>query len=691
MQVKIEFNYKIENSLNPPNSFSSLTNRKNILNGPIKRWIIYILFLGMVLNFGHEIYAQNSKDSIDVYDLSLTQLSELKITSVSKITQSVSEIPSTVIIITATEIKEKGYFTLDEALSDLPGFQFRNILGFNSYVFQRGIPNQNNLTLILIDGVQVNELNSGGFYAGGQYNLSNVERVEVVYGPASVAYGTNAVTGIINIITKNAMEEHCKVNALIGSFNTFSTDFNYCYANEKKTFGILCSGMYKKTDKADLKGQAGDNNWTDRMDNFENDYSFDLKVQAGDFVLGTNLLYKQSSTATWFKSVGTTYRDYGTSWNILFVNNYLKYYNKISDKLTNSAILYNRNATVLSNTVYYIVDTAQIGYYRPNNLTGFENIINYNLSNYFSIAGGLTLEYEQLAKKNTSSYSDSPEHTPPTPEKPEMLNNNLISIFVEPRLTLLENLHLSGGVRFDKSSTYGQVLTPRAGLSYSLQDHILRLSYAEAFRAPKPWDYTDGIGNSSLKPERMKSLEASITFSVADNYKIDLVAYENKLGNAIAKEVTSAGYRWVNSSAVNTDGVEIYFKYVSHNITSSINYTFNQSYNESSEFVPEISKHTGNASITFSLSKYIKLNLRTNYIGKRENPKVIAATNSKDVGPYLIFHGALSLLDYMGFDVQLCVKNILNEEYYHTSNRDPDRYRQPQRTIMVSVGYALDN
>jgi outer membrane receptor for ferrienterochelin and colicins len=256
---------------------------------------------------------------------------------------------------------------------------------------------------------------------------------------------------------------------------------------------------------------------------------------------------------------------------------------------------------------------------------------------------------------------------------------------------LSKNIHLSGGVRFDRSSTYGQVITPRAGIIYGLRDHYLRLSYAEAFRAPKPWDYTDGTGNLSLKPERMKSLEASMTFSIADNSKIDFITYKNKLDNAITKEVTGAGYRWVNSGLVNTDGVEISFRHVSHNFKTSCNYTFNQSYNGFNEFVPEISKHTGNASVTFSVSKNIKLNLRANYIGKRENPKIVAATNSRDIGPYLIFHGAFSVVNYNGFDIQLAVKNILDKEYYQTSNRDPDRYRQPQRTILLSLGYALNN
>lgn len=644
----------------------------------------------MILQFPvGKIFAQ--RDSTDIYDLTLSQLSKLKISTVSKVEQSLGEIPSTIFVITASEIKEKGYFTLEETLSDLPGFQFRNILGLNSYVFQRGIPNQNNLTLILIDGVQVNELNSGGFYGGAQYNLSNVERIEVIYGPSSVFYGTNALTGIINIITKNALEKKGELGLLAGSFKTSKIDLSYCYANEEKTFGILASGMFKKSGKANLKESAGDNNWTNEMDNFEDDYSFDLKIQSGNFIGGTNILYKQVSTATLTKSIGTIYKDYGTSWNILFVNSYLKYHHQFSANSNLSSILYNRNATVLDNTIYSVVDTAQIGYYRPNNLTGLENVFNYNVDNSFSITSGLTFEYEQLAKKNSLSYSSSPFHEPPAPQKPEMLHNYLISLFIEPRITLYKNLYLSGGVRYDNSSVYNQVVTPRTGLSYHFDNHIFRVSYAEAFRAPKPWDYTDGLGNSSLLPERMKSLETAFTFSITDNYKLDLIGYRNILDKAIIKEVDNNGYRWINGGKVNTTGAELFLRYESRNMKSYLNYTFTQSYNEMDEFIPEISEHCGNLSVAYSFNKYLKVNLRANYIGERENPKIIQYINTKEVGAFLVFHGSVSFINYKGFDIQLFVKNILDTEYYHTSNRDPDRYRQPQRTIMFSVGYSLDN
>jgi outer membrane receptor for ferrienterochelin and colicins len=646
----------------------------------------FILLLSFLFFISNNNFSQT--DSLDIYDLNLSQLSKLKITSATKAPQNLGEIPSTILIITSSEIKEKGYFTLEEALSDLPGFQFRNIMGINSYVFQRGITNQNNLILVLIDGILVNELNSGGFYAGGQYNLSNVERIEVIYGPSSVAYGTNAVSGIINIITKIPTEKKASINMSIGTFKTAENNFTYQNFNEKKNLGIAVSGMFKTTEKADLKGLAGDNNWTDLMDNFENDYSFDVKIKAKNFVLGTNYLQKQSSYATSFKSVGTIYRDYGSLWNIRFINNYLKYNKKISDQLTFSATLYNRNAIVLANSVI-VTDTAQVGSYRPGNLTGLENVLSYNSKKFFAVSGGISLEYEQLAQKIIETVSSSPDISPPDPVKPSMDHNFLASVFMEPRLTLFNSLYLSGGIRFDQSSVYDQVLTPRVGLSYVLSKYIVRLSYAEAFRAPKPWDYTDGLGNNSLLPEKMKSLEAAITMVVAGNVKMDFIGYKNTLENAISKYLAEGGYYWANVGEVNTEGFEIFFRYSSKKIKTSLNYTFTNSYNINESLIPEISKHTGNASVTYSLGNNIKLNLRANYIGKRRNTKIITSTNSYYVDPCVVFHGALSLLNYKGFTVQLIAKNILNKEYYHTSNKIPDRYRQPQRTILLSVGYSL--
>ncbi|HOV11355.1 MAG TPA: TonB-dependent receptor [Bacteroidales bacterium] len=663
---------------------------KNLKKGRFsyRKALYKIAVLWLFFFFPNKLFSQT--DSANIYDLNLSQLTKLKITSASKSEQFINEIPSTIYIITAAEIQERGYFTLDEALADLPGFQFRNTLGINSYVFQRGIPNQNNLTLVLIDGVQINELNSGGFYGGAQYNLANVERIEVIYGPASVVYGTNAVSGIINIITKDYREPSIGINTLIGNFYTSAGDVCYSYINKKETFGLRLSGMFKRSEKADLKRDEGDNNWTGQMDNIENDYSFDVKIQFKNFTLGTNYQLKQPTLATSNKSVGTIYRDYGTIWNMQFINNYLKYDKKISNKLCLSSMLYNRNSTVLNNSVYSVVDTAQVGYYRPNNLIGTEHILNYKPKDFFSLTSGLVFDFEQLSEKASLTFSDSPDNKPPRPPRPNVLNNYLLSVFTEPTIILFKKLYVSAGLRFDQSSIYNQVLTPRVGLIYHFRKHFVRISYAEAFRAPKPWDYYDGAGNSSLQPEKMRSLELGLTFSIIDKIKIVLVGYRNLLFNAINKEYLINNYRWVNSGLMITHGSELFLRLDFGKIKGTANYTFTYATNESGFLVPEISMHSGNASITYSLNKYFKINLNANYYSKRKNPQFITAANSYYIKPYVLIDATLSMLNYKGISVQIIVKNLLDTKYYHTSNRAPERYRQPQFTFLFTVGYSLD-
>jgi outer membrane cobalamin receptor len=185
-----------------------------------------------------QLYSQ-SNEIEKLLQLEIEDLKDITIISATKTVTNISEVPATVRIITSETIKENGFLTLEDALSILPGFQFRNIIGFNSYVFQRGIPNQNNLALLLVDGIQVNELNSGGFYSGGQFNMENVHRIEVIYGPASALYGTNAISGIINIITGEPESNRgFNLTGLYGSFNTYYGNFAYGYYNDREAVNI---------------------------------------------------------------------------------------------------------------------------------------------------------------------------------------------------------------------------------------------------------------------------------------------------------------------------------------------------------------------------------------------------------------------------------------------------------------------
>ena len=633
-----------------------------------------------------------SQDEIsDIYSYDLTELSKLKVISATKSLQKLNDIPATVRIITAEDIKENAYFTLDEALSDLPGFQLRDMIGFNSYIFQRGIPSQNNKILILVDGIQINELNSGGFYGGAQYNLSNVRQIEVVYGPASALYGTNAMSGIVNIITKDP-KDNKGIGASIsyGSFNTISTDLSYSYYNEDGDFGINVSGMYKTSERADLAGEKGDYNWTDNIRIFEDDYASDIKVTYKDFSTGLTFQNKQASGATYYPSVNTNYIDYNSLWNICFVNSYAKYiFNKKVNWSLESQIYY-RNATVLDNSVLGVVDTAQVGWYRPNDLYGFESTFNYTPNNKFNIISGIVVESENLAEGFSKTWSNSSDEQPPKPTKPSMQNNELWSLYLQSQYHIIEPVQVTIGARLDNSSVYDRIITPRTGLVYNNNRFTVKLLYMEAFRAPKPWDYTDGIGNSELEPENMQSFEFATVYTYSNNSKISLSVYKNLMNGVLTRENVGDSWRWINSRELRTDGIELSLIHRKGRIKSHFNYTYNFSYDENKKIIPEIAKNNVNAGIVYAFTDKIKLNLRGHYLGKRKNPSTITATGSDYIDSAFILYGTASFTVMKNLDISLIGKNLLDTEYYHTSNRTVERYRQPQRTIIFRIGYSFE-
>lgn len=129
-----------------------------------------------------------------------------QVASVSKTSESLREAPATVMIVTSDEIQRRGYLDLEQLISDLPGFDITRGNGSTySWIDQRGYVSINNDRLIfLVDGVEQGDLSDNTVYISRQYPLSNIERVEIIYGPASTMYGANAYTGVISIITKQA-------------------------------------------------------------------------------------------------------------------------------------------------------------------------------------------------------------------------------------------------------------------------------------------------------------------------------------------------------------------------------------------------------------------------------------------------------------------------------------------------------
>lgn len=659
-----------------------------------RRNLLFFLFLA-----GSWALSAQEADTIvpaDLLKMSFQDLMNTEVISASKVEQQVKDVASTVQVITAEQIKARGYLTLEEALADLPGFQFRNIVGYNHYSFIRGATSQNNLILLLIDGIQVNELNSGGFYGGAQYNLSEVERIEVVYGPASALYGTNAVSGIINLITKKAEQPHNgHLNLLGGSFSTAIADAGFENYNKESDVGYRFSAMYKTSEKADLRGARGDYNWGNRMENFEHDLALSARVQVKNLAAGLYFMEKIASRTTSYKTEGTSLYDRNSLWNMLFLNGFLKYSKDWSGPLALNSTLYYRNTTLRPRSVGEVYEASgssegsRVGYYRPNHLAGLENQLTYKMSENLFFIAGVTGEVERLAEQFSVTNSPSQWVNPPKPQQPEMLHNYLFSYYLQGDWRIVRFLSFVGGLRHDISSYYGRVVTPRTGLVLNVGSFTSKLLYNQAFRSPRPWDYTVGVGSPGLTPEKMKSFELALSWRTTEQLSLGASVFSNRIEDVLSKELLPEGERWVNDEELTTHGFELYGNYSLPNLQLYANYSFTDSYNREDVTLPEISKHTANVGFTWRCCPVLLFHLRGNYLGGRENPLPIATTGSRAIGDALIWHSTLTFSCLKQTDLQLRVNNLLNEKYYHPSNLFAGRFRQPQRSVSLMLSYRF--
>jgi len=181
------------------------------------------------------------------------------VTSVSKKSENVLEAPATVIVITEKDIIERGYLNIEEIFHDLPGFDvIRGRGAVYSLLYQRGYRSvTNDRTILLIDGIEENDLASDNMAISRQYPLSHIKRIEYIYGPASTMYGANAFVGVINIVTKSndgyfSGKNKLAANTTIsyGSMNSKTIDATIAGRNNNVSFSV--TGRYFESDGMDI-------------------------------------------------------------------------------------------------------------------------------------------------------------------------------------------------------------------------------------------------------------------------------------------------------------------------------------------------------------------------------------------------------------------------------------------------------
>jgi iron complex outermembrane receptor protein len=193
-----------------------------------------------------------------LFDLSIEELGQVRVTSVSRRAEALNEAAASVYVITAADIRRSGVASIPEALRLAPGVEVaRN--GSNEWtISMRGFSSDlSNKLLVLIDGRSVySPLFAGVFWDVQDALLADIERIEVVAGPGGTLWGANAVNGVINIITKAAPDTAGGlVEAGAGNEETFS-GFRYGWA-PSETLDMRAYVKHFDRDESELLSGAG--------------------------------------------------------------------------------------------------------------------------------------------------------------------------------------------------------------------------------------------------------------------------------------------------------------------------------------------------------------------------------------------------------------------------------------------------
>ena len=153
--------------------------------------------------------ANNIPQMSELANMSIEELAQIEVTSVSKKAERLSDAAASVYVITADQIRRSGATSLPDALRSAPNLQVAQTSGHGYAISARGFNGSSssapNKLLVMIDGRSVyTPLFSGVFWDAQDVMLEDVERIEVISGPGGTLWGTNAVNGVINIITRAA-------------------------------------------------------------------------------------------------------------------------------------------------------------------------------------------------------------------------------------------------------------------------------------------------------------------------------------------------------------------------------------------------------------------------------------------------------------------------------------------------------
>ncbi len=424
--------------------------------------------------------------------------------------QSLGNVASAVTVISGDRIRRFGYRTIGEAVASVAGaYLVDNRLSFSIGVRGLQIPGDfNTRLLVLVDGASINE--AWGAFAGVGYDaivsIEDIARIEVIRGPVSSVYGTNAFFGIINIVTRSAADApRAWARAAINSIQGVTTSVGFASGSVHEQVRGSVHFMNRIGETLTLAIPDG------------NDLGFDgsrsfvagvVGAYGGSFAQVRASHYSRQSPFAPY-DVNPLVRPYEQFDTQLLVEG--GHTREVTKRLSVAGRIY-ANIYKFSDTsppydpvTGYALDTTGAAQVFGAEIRGRYEIVR---PNRFGITAGTEVSYDRT-RSTAVAVGD-----PATAKIDIPTNYNLEGIYSELDGQPLPWLGFTGGLRFDRNSKLEDRLSPRAALFVAQPEKAgLKLLYAEGFRNASAYEGTfedgsDFIANPNIKAETIRSFEA---------------------------------------------------------------------------------------------------------------------------------------------------------------------------------------
>jgi outer membrane receptor for ferrienterochelin and colicins len=557
--------------------------------------------------------------------------------SASKYDQKVTEAPSSVTIITADEIQKYGYRTLADILQSVNGFFVTSDRNY-SYLGVRGFNRPgdfNTRILLLIDGHRLNDNNydQAGLGTESVVDVDLIDRVEIVRGPSSSLYGTNAFFGAINVITKRGRDiRGLEVSGEYGSFQSYKGRVTYGNRFQNGLELLLSTSFYdshghRRLFFREFAYPSTNNGFVRNSDDDRFPYFF-AKASFADFSLQGGFLSREKGLPT--APFGTVFNT--TRTRTVDEHGYvdLKYDHEFANQLGLSTRLY-------YDRFYFRGDFL----YDDENIMGLQPVLNQDVGlgewwggelkltkrlwQRHKVTGGI--EYRDNFRQDLSNANTNPFESLLNVQK----SSHIWAFYFQDEFSLLDNLILNAGVRYDHYSTFGGTVNPRLALIYNLKNTSLKILYGEAFRAPSVFEGfytgTNFKQNPHLKPESITTYELVLEHYFNKYLRSSIAGYYYTIDGLISEVTEQEDDKtfniFRNAESVEAKGVELLLegKWPS-GIETRLAYALQETENQDTKEPLTNSPHhlVKGSLIVPLLSDQVFASLEARYVSQRRSP-----------------------------------------------------------------------